>query len=583
MVFTSYIYSSSNYLILKILMIHVHATPVCYAFVQEKGFQRLEELFAVALSIHHFLAQLYIILELGRAFDKICKKHDGCKLLCGDRCIAELTGYGNPFLVVFIFDTVLASLRYEFNGGETGPGSYELDFGSGTAYKAVSNTSMSLDKRHRYNRGIAVCIPNVSKGIRKTNEDRRYRKRNYPTSYVTDSLQPQFSQQTRRNEQSNEVDVTSDVIWGDDQGYNRSGMMQDDNFEYQEGGGSFPSAFSQESSPSPFAADGPSQLSLNVPDMRHHSYHISLDPGLGIAVTSVAALMVVLMVFLIQRKSRELDGLDMTSDKTSMKAISHPSKKVPGRYCLGEWFTANKGADMEFMSVALTVAYLIHCRRQQQEKWRINNTECVYRCLTYGGLAIGWIHCLHIFVWTNRDKKDIYNERTGKNRGVNYRTLDALFDIVEERNYTFTFNIRSVCWECILSEQQRNSSVETAAPHTSLHEKCLEYSFVWPQKVGLGRVPLGETVHVNDKDGDVDIETPSSLQWWLDYYPLLADEDKPIECTQLPDETIYIPTGWWHCVLNLETTVAVTHNILFSFRSSLYYRTIVGEMLGDKQ
>jgi Cupin-like domain len=49
-------------------------------------------------------------------------------------------------------------------------------------------------------------------------------------------------------------------------------------------------------------------------------------------------------------------------------------------------------------------------------------------------------------------------------------------------------------------------------------------------------------------------------QWWLDIYPQLSDEDKPIECTQLPGETIYVPSGWWHCVLNLETTVAVTQN-----------------------
>lgn len=27
-----------------------------------------------------------------------------------------------------------------------------------------------------------------------------------------------------------------------------------------------------------------------------------------------------------------------------------------------------------------------------------------------------------------------------------------------------------------------------------------------------GRVPLGVTVHVNDEDGDVNIDTPSSLQ-----------------------------------------------------------------------
>ncbi|XP_059279731.1 lysine-specific demethylase JMJ21 isoform X1 [Lycium ferocissimum] len=79
-----------------------------------------------------------------------------------------------------------------------------------------------------------------------------------------------------------------------------------------------------------------------------------------------------------------------------------------------------------------------------------------------------------------------------------------------------------------------------------------------------GRVPLGVTVHVNEEDGDVSIDAPSSLQWWLDFYPLLAEEDKPIECTQLPGETIFVPSGWWHCVLNLETTVAVTQNFVNS-------------------
>ncbi|KAL3733117.1 hypothetical protein ACJRO7_022611 [Eucalyptus globulus] len=79
-----------------------------------------------------------------------------------------------------------------------------------------------------------------------------------------------------------------------------------------------------------------------------------------------------------------------------------------------------------------------------------------------------------------------------------------------------------------------------------------------------GKVPLGVTVHVNEDDGDVNVQNPSSLQWWLDFYPLLANEDKPIECTQLPGETIFIPSGWWHCVLNLETTVAVTQNFVNS-------------------
>ena len=52
------------------------------------------------------------------------------------------------------------------------------------------------------------------------------------------------------------------------------------------------------------------------------------------------------------------------------------------------------------------------------------------------------------------------------------------------------------------------------------------------------------------------------MQWWLDIYPHLAEDEKPLECTQLPGETIFVPSGWWHCVLNLETTVAVTQNFV---------------------
>ncbi|CAA6664381.1 unnamed protein product [Spirodela intermedia] len=85
---------------------------------------------------------------------------------------------------------------------------------------------------------------------------------------------------------------------------------------------------------------------------------------------------------------------------------------------------------------------------------------------------------------------------------------------------------------------------------------------IWWALYPPGRVPVGVTVHVNEEDGDVDIETPSSLQWWLDIYPFLAEKDKPIECTQLPGETIFVPSGWWHCVLNLETTIAVTQNFV---------------------
>nr|XP_024381426.1 F-box protein At1g78280-like isoform X2 [Physcomitrium patens] len=79
-----------------------------------------------------------------------------------------------------------------------------------------------------------------------------------------------------------------------------------------------------------------------------------------------------------------------------------------------------------------------------------------------------------------------------------------------------------------------------------------------------GRVPPAVVVHVDKSDGSVNFDGPTSLQWWLEVYPTLREEDKPFECTQLPGETISVPSGWWHCVLNIDDSIAVTQNYVNS-------------------
>merc|ERR1719284_2082922 len=56
--------------------------------------------------------------------------------------------------------------------------------------------------------------------------------------------------------------------------------------------------------------------------------------------------------------------------------------------------------------------------------------------------------------------------------------------------------------------------------------------------------------------------------WFQEVYPrtktLEWPHAAPLDVVQEPGETIFVPCGWWHCVMNLDTTVAVTQNYVAS-------------------
>uniref|UniRef100_A0A8R1DZ87 JmjC domain-containing protein n=1 Tax=Caenorhabditis japonica TaxID=281687 RepID=A0A8R1DZ87_CAEJA len=56
-----------------------------------------------------------------------------------------------------------------------------------------------------------------------------------------------------------------------------------------------------------------------------------------------------------------------------------------------------------------------------------------------------------------------------------------------------------------------------------------------------------------------------AITWFQTVYkrvrsPGWSKEFAPIECRQGPGETMFVPAGWWHVVINEDHTVAVTHN-----------------------
>lgn len=81
-------------------------------------------------------------------------------------------------------------------------------------------------------------------------------------------------------------------------------------------------------SPSPLVASSPSQHSLGLPlSEKHHSYHLTMVPGIGIVVTAVAVMMLLVLIVLIRRKSKELLESENIDKKSSKSFPSTPMRK----------------------------------------------------------------------------------------------------------------------------------------------------------------------------------------------------------------------------------------------------------------
>jgi hypothetical protein len=58
---------------------------------------------------------------------------------------------------------------------------------------------------------------------------------------------------------------------------------------------------------------------------------------------------------------------------------------------------------------------------------------------------------------------------------------------------------------------------------------------------------------------EIHARVPTAVEWFAKYHNTPATSDA-VEVLQQAGDTVFVPGGWKHIVINLDETVAVTHN-----------------------
>lgn len=73
-------------------------------------------------------------------------------------------------------------------------------------------------------------------------------------------------------------------------------------------------------------------------------------------------------------------------------------------------------------------------------------------------------------------------------------------------------------------------------------------------------------------------EDDEAIMYFKNIFPKIkqkyGDEIKEIIFVQKPGETVFIPGGWWHIVVNLDDTIAITQNYCNSVNFPKVWRSV---------
>eukprot|EP00466_Bigelowiella_natans_P001778 jgi/Bigna1/89801/estExt_fgenesh1_pg.C_550139 len=117
---------------------------------------------------------------------------------------------------------------------------------------------------------------------------------------------------------------------------------------------------------------------------------------------------------------------------------------------------------------------------------------------------------------------------------------------------------------------------------SALATGCKHWAFYPPESVPPGvkivPPPAQEQVGGTEKAPMVTLRyhAPSSRFWFHSILPGLEEKDTPLYFEQMPGDIVFIPAGWWHCVMNAKPSLAYTQNVLTRNNIRAHWRQIHG-------
>jgi dTDP-4-dehydrorhamnose 3,5-epimerase-like enzyme len=79
---------------------------------------------------------------------------------------------------------------------------------------------------------------------------------------------------------------------------------------------------------------------------------------------------------------------------------------------------------------------------------------------------------------------------------------------------------------------------------------------------------------VHPSEDGLDLATPVTLlEWFTSFYAEACREHRGVmkECVCREGEMMFVPRGWWHLVLNIEDSVAITQNYVSSVSTTTHH------------